>query len=218
MLDHYWQIWPFRWHSEHFGYQTFLDHDGCTLDVGVPLPLPNTAEAACLVAERCSKILERFEVPFLLENPAHYLIGLDADKEHTSDLGLQNLIAERSGCGMLLDLHNLYCNSVNHGFDAFDCLKRIRLDRVLEIHVAGGSWQSGFWADAHNGVVPSAVWDLLEFTLPRAPSVAGVVFELLDDWAVRLQPDVIVRELEKVQAIWGRHKRPLVQDACVHVA
>ena len=85
-----------------------------------------------------------------------------------------------------------------------DALNLIRLDRVRELHVAGGSWSDGFYMDAHDGRVPEPVWDLLELTLSRAPGIAGVVFEILDEYVDRLGPDGIARELERARTIWRR--------------
>src|SRR5262249_53131977 len=155
--------------------------DGETLEVGVPLPLPATEEAVNLVAERSAAIRVRYGVPFLLENPAHYLPALGADPAIGDEGGMMREITKRSGCFQLLDLHNVYCNSLNHRLESVSIVERMPLDRVLEIHIAGGSWNDGFWTDAHNGPVPEPVWELLEYTLPRAPNVAGVVFELLEE-------------------------------------
>jgi uncharacterized protein (UPF0276 family) len=54
-------------------------------------------------------------------------------------------ITQHGNCGQLLDLHNLYCNAVNHGFDAFAVIDRITLDKAIEIHVTGGRWEYGYW-------------------------------------------------------------------------
>ena len=186
MLDSFQACWPFMWHSEHLGFQTIPGEDDATLEVGVPLPMPATEEAICVVSERSRAIRQRYGVPFLLENPAHYLSELPVDPEVGDEGGLMRAITERSGCFQLLDLHNVYCNSVNHHNDAFAAIDRMPLDRVMEIHVAGGSSRDGFWMDAHDGRVAEPVWELLEYTLPRTPYVAGVVFEMLDQHAVIL--------------------------------
>jgi uncharacterized protein (UPF0276 family) len=204
MLDSFQARWPFVWHSEHLGFQTIPGQDGMSLEVGVPLPLPPTEEAVGLVSERSRTIRERYGVPFLLENPAHYLAGLPADPGIADEGGLMDAITERSGCFQLLDLHNVYCNSVNHQCDALSIIDRMPLDRVVEIHVAGGSSHDGFWMDAHDGRVPEPVWDLLEYTLPRAPNVAGIVFEMLDEHAVVLGPKAIAEELTRARTIWRR--------------
>jgi hypothetical protein len=107
MLDGFAQRWPFFWHSEHLGFQTALAANGSELDAGVPMPMPPTRESAQLVAKRCTLIRERYGVPFLLENPAHYLAGLAADPEIGDECGLMRAILETSGCHQLLDLHNV---------------------------------------------------------------------------------------------------------------
>jgi uncharacterized protein (UPF0276 family) len=213
MLDRFQSSWPFRWHSEHLGFQTIAGDKEMSLEIGVPLPLPTTAEAVRLVAQRCSEIRRRYGVPFLLENPAHYLADLPADPEIGDEIDFMNQITARSRCGQLLDLHNLYCNSVNHKFDAIAAIDRIALDRVVEIHVAGGSWRDGFWMDAHDGRVPPQVWDMLEYTLPRAPNVAGVVFEVLDDHVPRLGASAIAEELARARKIWQRCRTRALQAA-----
>jgi len=204
MLDRFQASWPFVWHSEHLGFQTMPDSDGTPLEIGVPLPLPPTNEAATIVADRSRVIGQRYGVPFALENPAHYLSGLPVDPEIGDDIGLIRAITSRSGCFALLDLHNVYCNAVNHHFDAIAAIDRMPLDRVVEIHIAGGAWNGGFWTDAHNGRVTDGVWDLLAHTLPRTPHVGGVVFEMLEEHAVRLGPDAIVEELAHARDIWNR--------------
>jgi uncharacterized protein (UPF0276 family) len=113
-----------------------------------------------------------------------------------------NAIVRSSGCYQLLDLHNIHCNAINHGFDPFTAVDRVRLSSVGEIHVAGGSWSDGFWMDAHDGRVPERVWDLLEYVLPRCENVGGLVFEMLEDHAVRLGWDVIQGELQRARQIW----------------
>jgi uncharacterized protein (UPF0276 family) len=202
MLDRFQDSWPFLWHSEHLSYQTIPAEDGAPISIGTPLPLPGAAETVGLVAARAAVIRRRYGVPFLLENPAHYLTGLPYETEIGDEIGLMTAITEQSGCGQLLDLHNLYCNAVNLGFDAFAAIDRTRLDRVIEIHVAGGRLEDGFWMDAHDSRVPNPVWKLLEYTLPRCPNIAGVVFELLDFYALKVGTDAIAEALSRVRDLW----------------
>jgi uncharacterized protein (UPF0276 family) len=208
MLDRFQAIWPFHWHSEHLTYQTMPGDDQRPLSIGVPLPLPGTAEVVRLVGARAAAIGRRYGVPFLLENPAHFLTGLAHEPEIGDEVGLMAAITEYGHCGQLLDLHNLYCNAVNHGFDAFAAIDRTRLDRVIEIHVAGGRWEDGYWMDTHDGRVPTPVWELLEYTLPRCPNVAGIVFELLNYYATKMTVDAVAGELIQARQIWGCYGRP----------
>ena len=204
MLDAFQSSWPFEWHSEHLGFQTFAGTDGATLEVGVPLPLPATTEAVHLVAERASFMLERYGVPFLLENPAYYITGMPSDAEVGDDAGLMRAITESSGCFELLDLHNVYCNAVNHKLNPHEIIDHMPLERVLEIHVAGGSWHDGFYMDAHDGTVPAEVWELLEYALSRTPNLAGVVFEMLEDHVNRIGPRVIEQQIDRARSFWLR--------------
>jgi len=206
MLDSFQKEWPFVWHSEHLGFQTIAGDDDSTLEIGVPLPMPATLEAVELVATRSTTIQQRYSVPFLLENPAHYFSALPTDPEIGNEYGFLGAFTQKSGCYLLLDLHNLYCNAINHHFDAREVIATLPLERVIEIHVAGGSWRDGFWMDAHDGRVPEPVWELLDYVLPLAPNVAGVVFELLEDYAVRLGAPAIRDELKRAWHIWNlRH-------------
>jgi len=207
MLDAFQARWPFVWHSEHLGYQTIPGENGATLETGVPLPVTATKEAVEMVAERSAVIVKRYGVPFLLENPAYYINNLPSDPDIGDDIGLLGAIMERSGCFPLLDLHNVYCNAINHGRDPFAIVDTVPLDRVIEIHVAGGSSHDGFWMDAHNGSVPEPVWELLEYTLARAPNVAGLVFEMLDEFAPRFGVSAIKEELERARDMWNRRAR-----------
>lgn len=219
MLEQLQQTWPFVWHSEHLSFQTIPGAQGEVLETGVPLPLPNTDEAARLVIERATAIARRFRVPFLLENPAHYLetqgkaedVRRNDDVQTLDEVDLMNRITAGGTCRQLLDLHNLHCNAVNHGFDAYKAIDRLALERVTEIHLAGGTWRDGFLMDAHDNIVPEPVWDLLAYVLPRAPNVAGVLFEVLDRYAPKLGVDAMLRELERARAVWdtGRYRRPV---------
>jgi len=206
MLDGFQSAWPFLWHSEHLGFQTIAGENNATLEVGVPLPLPPVNEAADMVAARSAAIGRRYGVPFLLENPAYYIRDLPVDPDIADDMGLMCAITQRSGCFQLLDLHNVYCNAINRGDDPFAAIDRMPLSSVLEIHVAGGSWRDGFWMDAHDGRVPERVWEMLAYTLPRAPNVAGIVFEMLDEHALRMGPAVIEGELRQARDVWEQSR------------
>jgi uncharacterized protein len=213
MLDELRSAWPFRWHSEHLGFQTVTGAYGTSLEIGVPLPLPCTAEAAALVIPRAAVLGARYGVPFLLENPAHYFRTLPCDPQIGGEIGLMNRIVRGAQCWQLLDLHNLYCNAVNFGHPVRDLLHQVDLERVVEIHVAGGSWFDGYYMDGHDGRVPEPVWELLEEVLERARNVAGVVFEVLSDIAPRLGTTLIAGELERARRIWRAHRAQAGSEA-----
>jgi uncharacterized protein len=201
ILDMLHQDQPFLWHSEHLGFLLATTSDGRQLHAGVQLPLPFTEEALAVVAPRATALAARYDVPFLLENTTYYLPGLLADGGR-DEVAFLNDLTERSGCGLLLDLYNWHCNAINFGFDALEALSRLRLDRVVEIHVAGGTTHDGFLMDVHSDVVPEAVWTLLEWVVPRAPHLAGIVYELLDYALPIVGAAGIRRQLERLYSVW----------------
>jgi uncharacterized protein (UPF0276 family) len=191
------------WHSEHLGFLSALDAGGSERSAGVPLPLPFTAEAAAMVAARADLVSGRTGRPFLLENAACYLPDLPADPGWDEARFLVEL-CDRSSCHLLLDLFNLYVNCVNFGSDPFEVLDRLPLDRVVEAHVAGGALHRGFLLDSHSARVPGPVWDLLDVVLDRAPNLAAVVFEVLDDPLAEMGPRAYRSEVEELRARWER--------------
>lgn len=194
---------PFRWHSEHLGFLHSTYPDGRPLHAGVPLPVPFTEEALDLIVPRAAALRERYGVPFLIENLTYYLPGLPADGCR-DEIDFLNDLTERSGCGLLLDLHNLHCNARNFGFDPIEALSRLRLDRVVQIHLAGGTNYGGFIMDVHSDVVPEPVWELLEWVAPRTPQLAGIVYELLEQALPIVGVDGVRKQLERARAAWER--------------
>jgi uncharacterized protein (UPF0276 family) len=207
LLDGLHRRWPFRWHSEHLGLRA-PPGDSHLSEVDVRLPLPATYEAAELVAEHSAGIGERYGVPFLLENPAYYLSTAlpAADPGLHDDIDLLSTIMTLSGCHQLLDLHTIYCNALTRQVDPRALLARVPLGRVIEIHVAGEATRAGFRTGDLNARVPDAVWQLLEYVLPRAPNAAGIVVEIPEHFAPRLGTAAIRAELARARAIWNRHR------------
>lgn len=199
---------PFPWFSEHLSFLQVEEDDGTTSYPGAPLPVPLTDEALDIVSPRAEALRTRYGVPFLLENVTHYLPELPADKGR-DEIDFLNDLTERSGCGLLLDLYNLHCNALNHGFDAREALSRLRLDRVIEIHVAGGQTHDGFQMDVHADVVSEDVWDLLEWTIPQTPNLAGVTYELLAEAFDVLGAEGVRGQLERAKGIWTASGRPI---------
>jgi len=216
ILDHFQRRRPFPWHSEHLGFLLTRDPDGDPLHVGVPLPLPFTEEAVGLIAPRAEALGRRYGVPFLIENLTYYLPGLPAEGGD-DEVAFLNALTGRSGCGLLLDLYNFHCNAVNFGFDPRKALARLRLDRVVEVHLAGGATHDGFLLDVHSDVVPEPVWDLFAWVAPRLPHLAGVVYELLEQALPIVGVAGIRAQLERAHRIWDE-SRPARRGGGSHAA
>jgi uncharacterized protein (UPF0276 family) len=177
--------------------------NGDRFHTGVPLPLPFTQDAVDVVAPRADRLARRYGVPFLLENAVWYLPDLPADPGW-DEVTFLNRLVEQSSCGLLLDLFNLYCNSVNLGFDFYQALSRLHLERVVEVHVAGGRTEGAFLLDSHSERIPGPVWEALEWVVRRAPNLGGIVYEVLEQAFDPLGVEAMRSELEGVRAIWAR--------------
>jgi uncharacterized protein len=174
------------WWSEHIA---FTRAGG--VRIGHLAPLPFTREAVDVVCRNVEMVRGRIEAPLILENITYDVVMPGAEMGEPEFLGE---ITRRTGCGLLLDVTNLYTNAVNHGFDAEEWLDRLPLDRVVQLHVAGGHWSEGYLIDSHARPVPDEVWSLVAEVLRRAP-VKGVVLER-DERLPRIEE--ALAELERV--------------------
>jgi uncharacterized protein len=163
--------------------------------LGNLLPVPKTEAIAEQIIAKVRIVQSRIPVPFLLENISYLFEWPDSDM---SDAEFLKLICGETGAGLLLDIENLYLNSRNHGFDAYEFLDALPDGLVQEIHVAGGTIMREdylarpFLADTHSHPVPDDVLELLDHVLARHSPRAIVlerddrlhaVDEILDDLA-----------------------------------
>jgi uncharacterized protein (UPF0276 family) len=192
----------FPWHSDHLAYH-LAEHESEQLNVNLTLPLVLDDEALELLTARVIEVRERIPVPFLLENNVYYF---QVEEQDYDEPGFLNALSAASGCGLLLDLHNLYVNSRNHATDPFAFLAALDLNRVVELHVAGGMEFDGLYLDAHSGPSPEPVWELLDWVLPICPNVGGVVFELFGTWYDRVGEQRLVEQLARMKDVWSRHQ------------
>lgn len=195
----------FPWHSDHLAYH-LADHGGARTNAGITLPLARDRATLDMLARRVAHVRRTVPTPFLLENNVYYFDVPDCEMDEATFV---NTLCRESGCGLVLDLHNVHTNARNHGFDAMDLLRALDLDHVGEIHVAGGMELDGYYLDAHSDVVPDAVWDLLEWTLPRCRNAGGVVFELFGSWAEAVGLDPVRADLRRLKRLWASTVRPL---------
>ena len=211
-LRRWWQRLGFPWHSDHLAYH-LADHGGVRANAGITLPLARDRETLDLLLPRIAEVQRTVPAPFLLENNVYYFDIPDAEMDEAAFL---NALCRESGCGLLLDLHNLYTNCRNHGSDPMAFLSALDLDHVGELHVAGGMELDGFYLDAHSDVVPDEVWRMLAWTLPRCRNVGGVTFELFGSWVDSVGLDGVRGQLLRLRALWDTSQPlPQARTACV---
>jgi uncharacterized protein (UPF0276 family) len=150
--------------SEHLAWST---HEGAFLND--LLPLPYTDETLARVSEHVDEVQNALRRTMLLENPSTYVVFAESTWAETDFL---REIARRTGCGLLLDVNNVFVSAVNHGFDPERYLGDFLLEAVGEIHLAGCADDSDdaglpLIIDAHNSPVRDAVWALYAATIRR---------------------------------------------------
>ena len=94
-----------------------------------------------------------------------------------SEADFFNAILEKANCGMLLDVNNVYVNSLNHHFDAKDFIRQLPLHRVAQIHMAGHKECGDVIVDTHEGPIIDPVWDLYQFTIQEIGRPVSTLIE-----------------------------------------
>lgn len=141
-----------RLYSEHL---TYCGDSGHLYDL---MPIPFTDEAVAHVAERVIEVQRRLGRKILLENASYYAA---LDSQMTESQFITGVL-EEADCGLLLDVNNVYVNSVNHGYDARQFLRELPLERAAYMHIAGHFDEADdLKVDTHGAPVIESVWQLL---------------------------------------------------------
>ena len=159
------------------------------------LPLPFTEEALRHIAGRVQQVQEFLGRRILLENVSTYV-----SYKHSTMPEWEFLteVAKRSGCGILLDLNNLYVNAYNHQFDPSAYLDHIPGELVGQFHLAGHTDMGTYLFDTHSRPVIDAVWELYRDALQRWGAVTTLI-----EWDEDIPPfPRLMEEAEKARAIY----------------
>lgn len=183
------------WWSEHIG---FTRAGGVTLTH--PAPLPFTKDAVAVMKRNIITARRAIPTPLILENVCSQLVWPGTEMDEADFL---NEVLGVGGCGLLLDVTNLFANAPSFGGDPAAFLERLPLDRVVQIHFSGGHESKGRFVDSRGQAVPEGVWQLLEQAVAQAP-VRSICLERDDN----LPPlGEVLWELERARAIGRQHRR-----------
>lgn len=132
------------------------------------LPIPYTEEALRHVCARVTQVQDILGRRILIENPSSYLQYVESAIAEPEFL---RAVATTSGCGLLLDVNNVYVSATNHGFDARQYLAALPAAAIEEIHLAGFTVNEAdggrILIDTHSHPVPEQVWDLYAQAVAR---------------------------------------------------
>ncbi len=181
-------------HSEHLCFggidDTFL-HD--------LLPLPFNGESVRTAAARARELRDAIERPLAIENVSYYADPLDPGGWSEVDFLLE--VLDAADAKLLLDVNNVYVNSINHGFDPRPYIDAIPRERVVQIHVAGHfTGNDGVIIDTHGEDVCEGVYELLAYTIARL----GPVPVLLERDQNIPTLDALLDEVRRLGAIYDR--------------
>ncbi|MBM3394274.1 MAG: DUF692 domain-containing protein [Betaproteobacteria bacterium] len=166
------------------------------------LPLPYTEEALMHFCQRVSETQDALGRQILVENVSSYL---RYSHSTIAEWEFVAAIARRTGCGLLLDVNNVYVNAVNHGFDARCYIDAMPRDAVQEIHLAGFDNSGPCLIDTHGTPVCDAVWSLYEYTIQRVGDTPTLI-----EWDTDIPPlATLLQHAEKANAIMEHtHAQP----------
>lgn len=181
-----------RYYSEHLSY---CSDDGHLYDL---MPIPFTEEAVHYVADRIRSVQAILEQKIAIENISYYA----APGKQMEEIDFLNAVLEEADCDLLLDVNNIYVNSINHRYDAEAFLRQLPAERIRYIHVAGHYQEAeDLLVDTHGSSVIDPVWQLLE----KAYQHFGVLPTLLErDFNIPALPELLeeTKVIDHLQAKW----------------
>lgn len=174
------------------------------------LPLPRTTESLARVADNVARLQDAIGRRVAIENPSHYLrLDAGAAAHRIGEVEFLCELAARAGCGLLLDVNNVYVSANNLGFDAGRYIDSVPAGAIDEVHLAGHSRDPSLGAallvDSHDAPVDEAVWSLYRRLIDRV----GPRPTLIERDGNVPAFDELLRERERAQA----SLRPLVAQA-----
>ena len=135
------------------------------------LPLPYTREALDVVCANVDRAQSSLGRTILVENPSSYI----AFRGDMTEWEFLAAVCQRTGCGLLLDVNNIFVSASNHGFDPFAYLAGVPLRSVRQVHLAGHSQGRELLIDTHDRPVPDSVWALYEHLVARLGPTAIMI-------------------------------------------
>lgn len=184
-----------RAYSEHLSY---CSDDGHLYDL---MPIPFSDDAVTHVAERIKRVQEILERPLIIENVSYYA----APGQQMEEVDFLKAVLNEADCGLLLDVNNIYVNSINHRYDPVEFMQAMPTERIQYMHIAGHYNEADdLKVDTHGSDVIDPVWDLLEKTYQHH----GVIPTLLERDFNIPSLEVLTAEVDKIrhyQTAQGQH-------------
>jgi uncharacterized protein (UPF0276 family) len=178
------------WFSDHLSFTKVPE-----TDVEQLTPLWFTRESLATVCRNLRQVKAACGGrPFLLENITYYF---PVPGSEMTEAEFITRVLEDTDTGLLLDVNNVWVNSVNLGFDPYEFLDSIPLERTVQIHLAGGRYVKDMLVDTHSTAVSQTVWEMLGYVLDRVP-VKAILLEWDADWP---EFGVLLKHLDRARTM-----------------
>lgn len=189
-----------RYYTEHLSY---CSDSGHLYDL---MPIPFTQEAVKHVAKRIVQVQDFLGQRIAMENVSYY----GAPQQEMSEIQFINAVISEADCDLLLDVNNIYVNSINHRYDPYEFLSQLPVERTAYVHVAGHFDEAeDLRVDTHGADVIDPVWDLLDAAYARF----GTMPTLLErDFNI---PPVVelMKEVNTIRSLQAIHTTSTEQEA-----
>jgi uncharacterized protein len=192
------RILNYEWYSEHLSMCLVPGRSVPNAQAGMGLPVVLDDEMLQLVSGKVRLLQQALGTEILLENSTIFSAIPEPDM---TEPAFFNRLYDETGCGMLLDLHNLYANTINLGMSAEEYLSEVNPEIVKEIHLAGGDWLKGHYTDSHSRPTPGPVWEWAYEWAPRFPNLAAITFEYHESYHKRIGLSGVEEQIDRMHAL-----------------
>jgi uncharacterized protein len=182
------------WLSEHLSFNRTS-----SLHTGFFLPPRQTLAGVAASVAAIRDLQASVPVPIAVETGVNYL---RPRSDEMDDASFVAAVVRDADCGILLDIHNVFANSLNGRQQIGEFLTGIPLERVWEIHIAGGLEMEGYWLDAHSGAIPEPLLETTVRLLPRLPNLKALIFEIFPSFVPTVGLDLVRAQMERLREVW----------------
>lgn len=183
------------WASDHLSFNSTPE-----FRTGFFLPPRQTPEGVNTVATAIRDLKEALPVPIAVETGVNYL---RMRRDEMADGAFVAAAVETADCGLLLDLHNIFANAMNGRQSVEEFVEQIPLERVWEIHLAGGFEMEGFWLDAHSGAIPAPLFEVAQRIVPLLPNLKAIIFEIFPAFIPVVGIETVRTQVERLHELWA---------------
>jgi len=188
------------WITEHLSFNATTE-----FNTGFFLPPCQTEKGLAIAIRNIKYLQKKLKKPIAIETGVNYL---KPNNKEMNDGAFVSQLCQETGCGILLDIHNLFANQLNGRQSIENFFKEIPLTQVVEMHIAGGTELNNLWMDSHSGPIDKRLLAITKELLPSLENLKALTYEIFDSYIPVVGDRVIISEMEKVRELWDNRKQP----------